>query len=188
MRIVTGVLRGRTIPSTRVLASIRLTSARLKEAVFSMLGTELADLTFLDLCAGSGQIGLEAASRGARAVLNEPDHRRQAQILRLLRDWRVDGVELRREKAQMLIPLLQEEGRSFDVIYLDPPYEATRHARPLSIELLEQLAASALPVDDGLVLVQHQAELEPPNETGALALLERRSYGNTTLSIYRRQT
>lgn len=188
MRIVTGALRGRTVPSSRVLASIRLTSSRLKEAVFSMLGAELTGLSFLDLCAGSGQIGLEAASRGARAVLNEPDHRRQAQLLRLIQDWRVEEVEVRREKAQVLIPLLQDEGWIFEVVYLDPPYEATRHGRPLSIELLEQLAAGALIAADGLVLVQHQTELEPPAETGCLSLFERRPYGNTTLSIYRRQT
>ena len=74
MRIVTGTLRGRHIASGQ-LGSLRLTSSRLKESIFSMLGPDLQGTHFLDLCAGSGQMGLEALSRGAHVVFNEPDRR-----------------------------------------------------------------------------------------------------------------
>ena len=153
-----------------------------------MLGGDLTGSTFLDLCAGSGQIGLEAASRGAITLVNEPDERRHAQIARLVSEWHVEGIELRRDKGQILVPWLVTAARSFDVTYVDPPYEATRHGRPLSTELLEQLAASTVPATAGLVIVQHQNELELPAAPGQLALIERRPYGATDLSIYSRQS
>lgn len=184
MRIVTGLLRGRVIPSHRALGNIRLTSSRLKESLFSMLGTDLSDRTFLDLCAGSGQIGLEAFSRGARVTLNEADRRRCDRIRRLLRQWKLGKVELHGAKAQILIPQLQEQERRFDVVYLDPPYHATRNARPLSLELLEQLDSTTILSPGGLLLVQHQADLDLPATTGRLVRLQRRSYGNTDLSAY----
>ena len=94
MRIVTGIYRGRRIPSGNRLGDIRLTSTRLKEAVFSMLGPDLQGQTFLDLCAGSGQIGLEALSRGATVEFNEPDRRRLSQIRSLLDEWRAEVAAL----------------------------------------------------------------------------------------------
>ena len=78
MRIVTGRLRGRTIPfSPKRHGDIRVTSGRLKEAVFDRLGSCLKGLRFLDICAGSGQIALEAYSRGATVTAVEPDRRRR---------------------------------------------------------------------------------------------------------------
>ncbi|MBT4503631.1 MAG: methyltransferase [Gemmatimonadetes bacterium] len=184
MRIITGHLRGREIPSHRALSSIRLTSSRLKEAVFSMLGSGLEDQIFLDLCAGSGQIGLEACSRGAQVTFNEPDRRRYEQLRRLLRQLRAPRVDLHCAKGQMLIPRLCESGKRFDLIYLDPPYHATRSDQPLSLALLELLADGELLSPEGLLLIQHQSELELPPSIGNLLLLQRRPYGNTALAIY----
>lgn len=186
MRIVTGALRGRVVPSSRVLQSIRLTSSRLKEAVFSMVGDDLTGLLFLDLCAGSGQIGLEAASRGAQVWINEPDERRWLQIAGLVRQWQVGNVQLCRDKGQVLIERLQTAGPHFDLTYIDPPYDATRHGRPLSAELLEQLGATAVVAPGGFVLVQHQAELRLVDTAGGLTVVRRREYGATTLSVYAR--
>ncbi len=182
MRIVTGNLRGRHIPSGR-LGNLRLTSSRLKEAIFSMLGADLQGLNFLDLCAGSGQMGLEALSRGAQVVFNEPDRRRYRHLRELLRDWRV-GAEMHEVRAEMLIPRLGEEARRFDAIYLDPPYHARHSGAPLCMQLLEKLGEISLLKPDGIVLAQHQKELELPAETGILSCLRSRDYGNTSLSIY----
>ena len=79
MRVIAGRLKGRRIPfNNRRFGNARVTSGRVKEAVFSMLGTELQGLRFLDLFAGSGQMGLEAFSRGCDAVMNELDRPRHA--------------------------------------------------------------------------------------------------------------
>ena len=184
MRIVTGTLRGRVIPAHRSFAGIRLTSSRLKEAIFSMLGGGLEDQGFLDLCAGSGQIGLEALSRSARVVFNEPDSRRCAQLRSLLKQWRIARSEVYCAKAQALIGQLQEQQRRFDIIYLDPPYHATRGAQPLCLALFDQLADGRLLAVAGLLLVQHRADLELPVAAVQVHRIEQRSFGSTVLSIY----
>ncbi len=184
MRIVTGIYRGRRIPSGGRLGDIRLTSARLKEAVFSMLAPDLGGQTFLDLCAGSGQIGLEALSRGATVELNEPDRRRLSQIRSLLYQWQAGVAGLHSDKAQSLIPRLETTGRRFDIVYADPPYHARYHKAPLLLGLIEALGQSALLSDGGLLFVQNQIELDLPEASGCLALTQQRAYGNTALGIY----
>ena len=185
MRIVTGTYRGRQIPSGRRLRQIRLTSTRLKEAVFSMLGPDLEGRTFLDLCAGSGQMGLEALSRGASVEINEPDHQRRRQIRSLLYQWRAGVAGLHSVKAQHLIPQLAAAGRRFDIVYADPPYHARYCGAPLLLGLIEALGESPLFNDEGLLFVQHQIDLDVSEQSGHLALTQQRTYGNTTLSIYR---
>jgi 16S rRNA (guanine(966)-N(2))-methyltransferase RsmD len=182
VRIVTGSLKGRRIPTGR-LGNLRLTSARLKEAVFGMLGPDLRGQCFLDLCAGSGQMGLEALSRGARAVLNEPDRRRYRQLGELLRQWQVQA-ELYSAKAQILIARFEEEQRSFDALYLDPPYSATHAGRPLALALVARLGQAELLAPGGLLLVQHPLDLELPQQSDSLTLQRQRRYGHTLLSIY----
>ena len=185
LRIITGTLKGRTIPfNPRRQGAIHITSSRLKEAFFSMLGTDLVGQTFLDLCGGCGQIGLEAYSRGARLTLNEADARRLGHIRRLVRDWHLHGTELHQAKAQNLLPHLREQHRRFDAIYVDPPYGATFHTRPLSLALLDQLADGALLAAGGRIAVQHQKDLKFPSRPERLALTSERSCGDTTLSIY----
>ncbi len=189
MRIVTGSLRGRPIPfNTRRQGAIRLTPSALKEAVFGMLGAHLHDLTFLDLCSGSGQMGLEAYSRGATVQMNEPDRRRHRQIRALMRQWRIQGPLLHQRKAQQLIAELAQEALRFDAIYLDPPYHETWHGRPLVAGLLEELGRHLLLLPQGELYVQHQVELELPEQTGELTLHKARKYGRTTLSIFRLAT
>jgi len=188
VRIVTGVFRGRRIPSGNRLGDIRLTSTRLKEAVFSMLGPDLSGRNFLDLCAGSGQMGLEALSRGAIVELNEPDRQRLRQIRSLLYEWRAGVAGLHSTKAQSLIPQLDVDGRRFDVVYADPPYHIRYCGEPLLLGLIAALGESKLFTEPGLLFVQHQTELELPESSGRLTLTQQRSYGNTALGIYELST
>ncbi len=185
MRIITGTLKGRAVPfNTRRSGEIRLTSSLLKEAVFSMLGPDLDGLSFLDLCAGCGQLGLEAYSRGARTAMNEPDKRRYALLQGLQREWRLENLELYHLKGQVLIPWLEERGQHFDLIYVDPPYEARLSNTPLCLALLELLGAGTLLSAEGWCFIQHQRELELPAATGRLRRHQERAYGQTTLSLY----
>jgi 16S rRNA (guanine966-N2)-methyltransferase len=187
MRIVTGQLKGRTIPfNSRQKNSLRLTSSMLKEAVFAMLGADLEGDSFLDLCAGSGQMGLEAYSRGACVALNEPDQRRCGHIRSLVKKWRLEGIELHSEKAQVLLPRLQAREQNFHIVYLDPPYDATFDSEPLSLALLARLGDSCIMQRDGLVLAQVQKGLDLPAQKGQLALQRQRTYGQTILGIYQK--
>ncbi|MBM3279137.1 MAG: RsmD family RNA methyltransferase [Candidatus Handelsmanbacteria bacterium] len=185
MRIITGALKGRILPfNARRAGQLRLTSSLLKEAVFSMLGPDLEGLSFLDLCAGTGQMGLEAHSRGARSALNEPDKRRYTLLQGVQREWGLEGLELYHMKGQVLIPWLEERGRRFDLVYADPPYEALLSDRPLCLGLLEGLGAGGLLSERGWCFVQHQRKLELPAEAGRLRRHRSRDYGQTTLSLY----
>ena len=184
MRILTGTLKGRTINCTPRHGQLRLTGALLKGAVFSMMGPDLTGTSFLDLCAGCGQLGLEAYSRGARTTMNEPDQKRQALLQELAREWKLEGLELCHLKAQRLIPWLAEQGRRFDFIYLDPPYEARLNHLPLSLALLHLLGEHELLTLEGWCFVQHQRELEFPQTAGRLQRQRQREYGQTTLSLY----
>ena len=185
MRITTGSLRGRRIPyNPRRNGAVRVTSAKLKEAVFAMLGGSLQEQTFLDLCSGSGQIALEAWSRGARVTANEPDRGRLTLLQNLMAEWRVRGLDLFGLKAQMLIPRLHAEDRHFGTIYLDPPYDATWQGQPLSVALLELLGECHLLDATGVLMVQHSARQDLPDASGALVLQRHRPYGDTTLSLY----
>ena len=184
MRIITGALKGRVIPFTTRHGQIRLTSSLLKEAVFSMLGPDLEGMCFLDLCAGCGQVGLEAYSRGARTAMNEPNQRRYALLQGLQREWRLEGLELYHLKAQVLIPWLEDRGQHFDLVYVDPPYEARLNNLPLSLALLQLLGTGGLLAEGGWCFVQHQRGLELPPEAGRLQRQRQREYGQTTLSLY----
>jgi len=185
VRIVTGVLKGRSIPyNPRLQGRIRLTSSKLKEAIFAMLGADLSGRSFLDLCAGCGQLGLEAHSRGARVTINEPDKRRCTHIRTLLQEWNLQGIDLYSNKAQVLIPRLQTQQRPFHTIYLDPPYHEHSHGRPLSLKLLELLGHDPVLEQDGLIFVQCQSDLDLPQTEGRLSLLRQRDYGKTILGIY----
>lgn len=188
MRIVTGKLKGRTIPfDVRKYGRARVTPGRVKEAAFTVLGARLDQLHFLDLFSCSGQIGLEAYSRGARVLLNEPDLRRRRFISRLLKDWGVDQqIRLLDQPAETLLPLLESEQRHFDVIYLDPPYRLQMDGVPFALAILARLSGSMLVAPSGHVLIQHVAELELPVAVRALALRVRKNYGSTSLSVYQR--
>lgn len=187
MRIITGHLRGRSLPiSHKRHGDIRVTSSRLKEAVFARLGP-LDGTHWLDLCAGSGQIGLEAFSRGAQVVCAEPDQRRAASLKSLLGEWRIrDGFDLRARKAELVIKELTQQKQSFDYIYIDPPYHARRSKIPLCAALLEDVANSDILTAEGLVLVQHDRHQELPTSCPPLSRLHERVYGDSVLSVFAR--
>ncbi|MDE3000678.1 MAG: RsmD family RNA methyltransferase [Gemmatimonadota bacterium] len=188
MRIVTGKLKGRSIPfDVGKHGNARVTPARIKEAAFNMLGARLDHLQFLDLFSCSGQIGLEAYSRGARVLLNEPDRRRHGFISRLLKEWGAEKqVRLTNHRAERLLPLLESEQRTFDVIYADPPYRLQRNGVPYALAVLSRLSGSVLVPPSAHVLIQHAADLDAPVTVRRLSLCVRKTYGGTALSIYRK--
>ena len=146
-----------------------------------MLGP-LEGRSFLDLCAGSGQIALEAYSRGARVTACEPDGRRYRMLRELLRAWGVDvRLQLSNRKAQALIS--HGDGR-YDGVYVDPPYEATLGGRPMSLALAEQLARSRKLDSGGMMFVQHPGGLNLPDSFDSLLLDRRRRFGDSAVSVY----
>ncbi len=189
MRIITGSLKGRVVPfNVKKYGNARVTSGRVKGAAFSILGGDLTGLRFLDLCAGSGQIGLEAFSRGAQVVLNEPDTRRRRAIAGLLKTWGIqDRARLLSRPTQKLLPLLEKEDIPFNVIYLDPPYHEQIDGVPMALALLTGISTTSLVAETGVVLVQHAPQLDLPVACGCLVLLKQKDYGDTALTVYKKK-
>jgi len=170
IRIIGGTWKGRALEVPR---ESRPTSARAREALFSIVRESVAGARFLDLYAGSGAIGLEAISRGAAcAVLVE---RRPAaldrNVARLSSAPAQPGqIEVLRGSAADALALLEQRGNRFDLIFCDPPYGASEDA--LFLAKLKEILAPG-----GLVIVQADARPRAFIEPDGWTVLSRRAYG-----------
>lgn len=171
MRIVGGACKRRSL---RVPArGVRPTRGMIREAVFNILGDRIVDAEILDIFAGSGALGIEALSRGAKhCVFIE----KSARVLRA----NIAGLSFKEQTTVLagdFRPALRRlRGRSFDVIFADPPYQMN-YLQPT----IELVAKHALLARDGMIVVEHSSNEEPLIPDG-LALHKRRIYGDTTIS------
>lgn len=188
-RIIAGQARGRRL-ATPPGQTTRPTTDRVREAFFSALATwagtgsaggasQLAGLGFLDLYAGSGAVGLEAASRGASPVtLVERDPRVTAVIRR---NAAQAGLSVDVHTASVDTWLARPASRGYDVVWLDPPYNVqTGHLE----HLIGVLLVNGWLLADGLVVVERAARDAPPQPAGATDAWQRK-YGETTLHHFR---
>ena len=179
VRITGGVHRGRRLRLPRS-ANLRPTSDRVRSAVFSILGVDrLQDAPALDLYAGSGVLGLEALSRGAGgAVFVESDARRCRHIRDALEALGLtDRGSVHNGKVERILGTLTSGG--FRVVFADPPYALTDW-RPL----MRLLNRAGLLAEGAVVVAEHRHDTGLADEYGGLALLTRRRYGDTAISIY----
>lgn len=185
MRIVSGLLGGRHLAfNNKRQGNARVTSGMVKEAVFASLG-DLNGLRFLDLFACSGQIGLEAYSRGALVVMNEKDRRRHMFIRQTLREWALEKeIRLYNRAAERLLPELLKEDLRFDVVYLDPPYHEEFDGQVMAIAFLERVATSGLLGDHARVIVQHDVRVNLDDVVGDLTMIRQKKYGDTLVRMY----
>jgi len=159
-----------------VSSRIRPTSGKVKLALFSTLGS-LEGRSFLDLFAGTGQIAFEAARRGASPVVAVELLREQRG--KLLQEGKPLGVEIVSSHVARAVPYLSRKGRSFDIIFADPPYG--EGWPPAVMELLENNPSLLAP---GGVFVLEHSKREPCPQ--GLPHMERRekSYGETLLTYF----
>jgi 16S rRNA (guanine966-N2)-methyltransferase len=171
VRVVAGEFKGRRLHAPAG-SRTRPTADRVREAVFSMLG-DLRGARVLDLYAGSGALGIEALSRGARlAVFVERDRRALAAIRRNLDAVGADATVLARD----VLSVLGEERGPYDLVFCDPPYDAAaRLAAPLSEALPAVLS------DDARIVTE--SDKRTPLEL-SLPLLSERTYGDTRIAIH----
>ncbi len=187
MRIIAGMLKGRIIPfNNRAFGGAETTQQKTKEALFSILGPHLEGLRFLDLYACSGQMGLEAASRGCSlVVMNEPDAARNAFIRDMVREWGLEGsARVSRMSDVKCVSMLAGEGLRFEFVFIDPPYDKNRGGEGRYSEILAMIGKASILAPGGRVIVQHFEHNSIPGESGVLALQESRRYGSSRLSFY----
>lgn len=149
MRIIAG--KARRLPlQTLPGKDTRPTTDRIKETLFNMLAPELEGAYFLDLFAGSGQIGLEAVSRGCSCCVFVDNNRKACEVIK-------DNMNFTRLAGQCVLmntdamsALRRLEGKyRFDLIFMDPPYN-----QALEAEILSYLAGSSLVKDDSLIIAE----------------------------------
>ena len=187
MRITSGSLKGRRIPfDNRKFNDADVTPSKIKEAVFSMLGEDLSGKRFLDLFAGSGQVGLEALSRGAAlSVLGDRDAKRARFIGELVRQWDVaERALVLHMPAAQCMRFLEHREMSFDIVFLDPPYVKEGDDTSLYRDTLAALTKHRLLAEGAAVIIQHYAKNVLPETAGGLALAKTRKYGTSALSVY----
>lgn len=183
-RIIAGRAGGRTLRAPAG-EQTRPTSDRVREALFSALASwlgtidetvdaQLAGVSFLDLFAGSGAVGLEAASRGASPVVLVDEHRHAAQAIS--RNIADTGLTAKLIQASVRSFLAAPTGR-FDIVWLDPPY---RFASGELDELLAIVAADWLAAD-GLVVVERAKRDTAPSWPASASDSWERRYGETVL-------
>ncbi len=147
MRVIAGSKRGLNLKAPEGM-STRPTTDRIKETLFNMIAFDLADCSFLDLFAGSGQMGIEALSRGAReAVFVEKD--RSAFLVlsdNITRAGFTDKAQLMQEDVFLALKKLANH-KPFDFIFMDPPYN-----HGLEADILSQLTGSGM-VDDYTTII-----------------------------------
>ena len=182
MRIIGGLYRGRRI-RTLAGADVRPTSDRLRETLFNILAPHLREARVLDVCAGSGAVGIEALSRGARAVTMIESSRlalaviqENVQTLGLSASVRL----LNREAIAALRQLEVEAGGQYDVVYFDPPYASGLYA-----SVLNQLAAGSLLDEDAVVIAEYHARRPPEPAYGPLRRYREVKQGESALAFYR---
>lgn len=178
MRIVAGSAKGRPLVAPAGLAT-RPTSDKVRAAVFNVLGQFFDGGAVLDLYAGTGALALEALSRGcARAVCVEQDRRAAEALRRNAAACRLEGrVEVRVEPVERALPRLA--GGGFELAFLDPPYALGPGA---ALALVGPCLAPG-----ERAVAEHDAHAPPDDRPPGLALLDRRRYGGTGISIYLRE-
>jgi 16S rRNA (guanine966-N2)-methyltransferase len=159
MRIISGKLRGRRLRSPMGM-EVRPTGDRLKETLFNILGHNLADLVLVDAFAGTGAIGIEALSRGARAVMFIERSPESGRLIR--RNLELCGIA----DGYRLIPLdvfqsfrqLGREGFNADIIFLDPPYDWKPYG-----DLLDLIFGLGLAGQGSRVVIEHPTKSKLPD-------------------------
>ena len=191
MRIIGGTAKGRrlqTPPKSTAKRTgrpvIRPTADRAREALFSIIGSEVENGEVLDLFAGTGALGLEALSRGARSAVFVDKNSQSITLIQ--KNIELCGFSdrssiIKRDLAKSLSFLEKIlPGKEFSIIFIDPPYK-----NGLSLSMIKELSSGALLASSGLVIVEDDADIELPRSMGLLTLIDQRQYGDTGFWLYR---
>ncbi len=181
MRVIAGTAGGRHLVAPHGRTT-RPTSDRVKEALFSILASLdcLADALILDLFAGSGALGIEALSRGARhAVFVEKD---RTALAALAKNLAATGFSARSTvlavDVELALKRLQQNESCFNVVLLDPPYQSDLYTRTIAF------AGTYLMTPDGLLVAETAKRVALPEKIVPCARIDYRVYGDTVLEFY----
>ncbi len=175
MRIIAGAYKGRNLKSPPSM-NVRPTSDRLRETLFNVIAPHIEDTRFLDLCAGSGAVGIEALSRGAAHVTFVDRSRRSCTLIESnLKLCRVPEEQYEIYCSEAGEFLRQFKDKRWDIVFFDPPYKD------------DYLKTLQLLGNNSLVIAEHHHKTLLPDSVGALRRSRVLKQGDSTLSFYRTQ-
>ena len=186
MRIIAGKYRGRNLKSPPSL-DVRPTSDRLRETLFNIIAPRIDDARFLDLCAGSGAVGIEALSRGATHATFVEQSREMCIVIKsnleLCRVERSESDVIQLDAHDYLFRFIRKQpdsGKAWDIIYFDPPYADDY------LPILGTIGkhAETLLAKRGLLVVEHFHKNQLPEGCGNLHRTRVLKQGDPALSFY----
>ena len=177
MRIITGLYKSRLLKTPK---GIRPTEDRVRKALFDILG-DVSGLTFLELFAGSGSVGLEALSQGAKEVFFVENLRQASLALEenIKSLGCQDRVKVLCQDAFRAIENIRQKGQKFDLIFFDPPYY-----QGIAEKILQTLGECDILHKSGYIIIQHFKKDLVAEKAGNLALWRQEQYGDSVLSFY----
>ncbi|MDA8236100.1 MAG: 16S rRNA (guanine(966)-N(2))-methyltransferase RsmD [Clostridia bacterium] len=180
MRVITGRAKGRQLKAPKGM-NTRPTSDRVKEALFNVLGGKVENARFLDLFAGSGNVGIEALSRGAIEVFFVENNLKALKVIK-------ENLELTgfQRQSQIIsndvIKALDALGRQqaqFDLVFVDPPY-----LKGYEQGVLDKINHYRLLAEGGILVIESSKRDQLPDEVGEIEHYRSQHYGDTCLSYY----
>lgn len=176
MRVITGTLKGKRLKTLDGLET-RPTQDRIKEAIFSIIQFDIPGATVLDLFAGSGQLGIEALSRGAKQCVFVDKSKEACAVIKENIDTCKLGLTSRVVNSDVF-GYLRTAPKGFDIVIMDPPYELGMVIKALG--LLESKMS-----ESGIIVCEHEAALELPESIDNLRIKKRYGYGKkVALTVY----
>ena len=177
MRVITGSAKGRRLKTLPGL-DVRPTIEGVKEAIFSIVQFDIEDAVVLDLFAGSGQLGIEALSRGARKAVFVDNSSESVKIIR----ENLAHTKLEDRAVVVNMPnsaFLKSTNETFDIAVLDPPYDHKLIQKSMP-QLIEKMS------DYGIIICEHERNTVLPESYGDFKVSRIHRHGKTTLTVYRK--
>lgn len=177
MRVITGTARGKLL-KTLPGEALRPTASRVKEGIFSAIQFDIEGRRVLDLFAGSGQLGIEALSRGAEhAVFTDESADAVKTVLDNLKNAELsEKASVSRTDFASYLTMCREE---FDIVFIDPPYHKGYYEKAL--ELAEKRMS-----DYGMMICEYPTDIKVPETVGCFAVYRSYRYGKVAVSVYKK--
>lgn len=179
--MIAGKYKGRRLRTPSGL-DVRPTSDRLRETLFNVISPRIEGSRFLDVCAGSGAVGIEALSRGAvSATFIEVSRSASSALEQNLHSLGIsDEAEIINRDAEAALKKLASLDQCFDIVFFDPPYASALYSKVMAM-----LASLDLMARDGLLIVEHRAKIVI-EDCGELKVCRKVKQGESALSFFRR--
>jgi 16S rRNA (guanine966-N2)-methyltransferase len=180
MRVIAGTHRGRRLSGPQG-TTLRPTSDKVREALFSILGSRIPGSRFLDLYAGTGAVGIEALSRGATVVTFVESDPKAVQVMRknLTACRLLERANLRVGLTKVFFERPQWWNGPYDVVFADPPYAAKE-----AVELVLESWGIGLLTENAVMVIEQDIRAKLPTPTDRATLIRRYDYGDSALFLY----